>query len=377
MRLVIATPLYPPDIGGPATYAKLLENGLPEKGIEIELVKFTDVRYLPKVVRHVAYFFRVRRALARADAVLALDPVSVGLPACLAAWFARKPFLVKIVGDYAWEQGRRRFGVTATLDSFVKEPKVSLPVWFLRRVQAGVAARAKQVIVPSRYLEDIVAAWLLPDGTSIPRDRIKVIYNAVPQEELGIVPKTAERLPRPLVATAGRLVPWKGVDGVIDAIAALRENGSPVALAVVGDGPERVPLVSRAERKLKGDYVFTGALAHADTLAVLRSADVFVLNSSYEGLSHLLIEALSLGMPVIATRVGGNAEVITDGENGLLIPYGDAAALSGALARALSDEKLREHLSLRARESSHRFSAETMLAATAHLLQKYESTVRI
>ncbi len=77
MRLVIATPLYPPEPGGPATYAKLLEEGLPSRGIEVTLVKFSDVRKYPKVFRHMAYKGRVKKALRNADAVLALDPASV------------------------------------------------------------------------------------------------------------------------------------------------------------------------------------------------------------------------------------------------------------------------------------------------------------
>src|SRR3989338_11012397 len=116
MKLVIATPLYPPEIGGPATYAKLLEEGLPGKGIEVELVKFSEVRHLPRLIRHYAYYRRVLRAAKSADVVLALDPVSVGLPAMWAAKRAGKSFVVKIVGDYAWEQGQQRFGVMQNLD---------------------------------------------------------------------------------------------------------------------------------------------------------------------------------------------------------------------------------------------------------------------
>ena len=107
-RLVVATPLYPPDLGGPATYSYLLEQELPKRGITIELVKFADVRHLPKLVRYLAYFFNVLKALRTKDAVLALDPVSVGLPSMLAARVARKPLFLKVGGDYAWEQGTQR-----------------------------------------------------------------------------------------------------------------------------------------------------------------------------------------------------------------------------------------------------------------------------
>src|SRR3990167_6273753 len=135
MKLLIATPLYPPEIGGPATYAKLLLEGLPKKGIEVDLVKFSDVRHLPKIIRHFVYYRRVLKAARSADVVLALDPVSVGLPAMKAAKKADKPFVVKIVGDYAWEQGQQRFGITQNLDEFVKTKNVSLQVHVLRRIQ--------------------------------------------------------------------------------------------------------------------------------------------------------------------------------------------------------------------------------------------------
>ena len=355
MKLVIATPLYPPEIGGPATYAKALEEGLPERGIEVELVKFSEVRHLPKLLRHLAYYRRVRRAARSADAVLALDPVSVGLPTCLAARRAHKPLIVKIVGDYAWEQGRQRFGITDDLDAFVLKKNVPVAVNVLRKVQVGVARRAKEVIVPSEYLKRIVTAWGLSE------ERITVIYNAVPLEAPGTVPESAMRLPRPLVVSVGRLVPWKRVGGVIDAVSALPQG----ALAVVGEGPERAALERRAQEKLPGRHAFLGAISHADTLAVIASADAFVLNSSYEGLSHVLIEALALGAPIVATDAGGNGEVITNDETGLLVPVAEQGALEEVLARLLNDTELRARLSARAKESAARFSHERMLELTA------------
>lgn len=358
MKLVIATPLYPPDIGGPATYAKLLEEGLPPRGIEVEVVKFGDVRHLPKLRRHAAYHQLVNRALKDADAVLALDPVSVGLPACLAAWRAGKPFIVKIVGDYAWEQGKQRFGIADDLDAFIERKSVPLPVWFLRKVQTGVANSARSIIVPSEYLKRVIETW------GVPSAKIAVIHNAVTAEEPGDLPPGVDVLPRPRVAVAGRLVPWKRVDGVIDAVAYMPD----ASLVVVGDGPLRASLEARAQEKLPGRHLFTGALSHAQVLAAVRAADVYVLNSSYEGLSHHLIEACALGKPIVATDVGGNGEVIADDENGLLIPSGDGA-LSAALSRLLSDAALAKRLGEGAKESAKRFSEGRMLERTAEFLK--------
>src|SRR3989338_47031 len=344
MKLVIATPLYPPEIGGPATYVKLLESSLPKESIEVEVVKFSDVRRLPKLIRHYVYFKRVLRAARTADLVLALDPVSVGLPAMWAASKAGKPFAVKIVGDYAWEQGRQRFGVALELDEFIHTRQRSSLVRLLQRIQTWVAKSAAQVIVPSTYLKSIVGAW----GVS---------------EEKGIIPAEIAALPRPLVVAVGRLVPWKNIDGVIDALA-----NTNTSLVIVGDGPLRASLTEHARRTLSGRHAFVGALSHADTLAVLAIADVFVLNSSYEGLSHVLIEALALGTPTIATAVGGNPEVVTDGETGILVASDNPTRLAEALASLLANAPLRTRLGVNAKISAKRFSVKTMLEQTAACL---------
>lgn len=332
MRLAIATPLYPLEIGGPATYAKLLVEGLPGKDIDVELVKFSEVRHLPKIIRHYAYYRRVLKAARNADAVLALDPVSVGLPAMKAAQKAGKPFLVKIVGDYAWEQGQQRFGITQNLDEFAKEKKVPFPVRVLRRIQTRVAQSATRIIVPSEYLKNIVATW------GIPKEKINVVYNSVelPRD----IPARTKNTREFLIVSAGRRVPWKGFEAI-----------------------ERV-----AQEHTNWRVFIASGLSHVDTLGWMQSADVFVFNSSYEGLSHVLIEALALGVPIIATKVGRNPEVIIDGENGLLVPVGETQALTKALIHVFSDGELRARLSARALESAKRFSVETMLSKTAELL---------
>lgn len=364
MRLVIATPLYPPEIGGPATYATLLEAGLPPRGIEVELVKFSDVRHLPKLLRHIAYYTRVKRALRRADLALALDPVSVGLPTMLAARALGKPYAVKVVGDYAWEQGRQRFGVTAELDEFVTRRQRTPAVRLLQWCEYRVARRAERVIAPSAYLRRIVCAWGVRAG------QVEVIYNAVSLGEMGRVPVGVARMPHPLIVAAGRLVPWKGFEGLIEAVALARTHGVAATLAIIGEGPSRGTLEAYITAHLPGAALLTGALSHADTLATIAAADIFVLNSTYEGLSHLLIEAAALARPIIATEVGGNPEVITDGETGLLVPAGDAPHLASVLQTLLGDPALRARLAANAAMSARRFSEAAMLDATAALLTR-------
>ncbi len=357
MRLLIATPLYPPEIGGPATYAKTLCEELPKCGtdstgspqVEVEVVKFSEVRHLPKIVRHYAYYRRVLAAARRCDVVLALDPVSVGWPALRAARRAGKPFVVKVVGDYAWEQGRQRFGVTQDLDTFVQTWRVPAFVTILRMLQKHVAKRSQRVIVPSEYLKKILIAW------GVRAEHITVIYNAAFLEEHGTVPESVMALSRPIVVTAGRLVPWKNTEGVINAVVDIPE----LSLVVIGDGPERVALEAQAKQALGSRAVFTGVLSHADILATIKHANVFVLNSSYEGLSHLLVEATMLGVSVVATDVGGNGEVVTDGVSGTLVALGDTEAL----VKALHDRRMP------APGSVSQFTVDRMLTSTIELLK--------
>lgn len=360
MQICLATPLYPPDPGGPATYARILEEALPSKGIAVRMVSFGSVRRLPPGIRHLVYFFLLLHRGRGADLILALDPVSVGLPAVLAAKVLRKPLMMKIVGDYAWEQGRQRFGVTESLDQFVSARSLAFEVRLLKRLEAWTAGQARAIIVPSEYLKRIVSQWegILPE-------RMTVIYNAMQEEAVVEVPAPVQTIPQPRIVSIGRLVPWKQVDGVIDAVGKI-EGAS---LIVVGDGPSEHRLMRRAHDVAPDRITFTGALGHAETLAVLRTADVFVLNSTYEGFSHLLIEALSLGVPTIATNVGGNPELIRHEENGLLIPSRDTKALTEAIERLLADGQLRARLSTNAKESAGRFSISAMIEATSALLR--------
>lgn len=361
MRLCIATPLYPPEPGGPATYARALEVGLPAQyDVSVVLVKFGEVRKFPKVLRHIVYFFKLYRAAKGADVLLVLDPVSTGLPAYFVSRIRRIPLVVKIVGDYAWEQARQRFGVRQSLDDFIHEKETHLFVHLLRRVQSFVTSRADRVIVPSRYLGGIIKSW----GVSL--STVSVVYNAVPLGETGEIPREVQESSGPRVVTVGRLVPWKNIGGIVDALVHLENEQA--TLIIVGDGPDRKAIEKYARTRLGERAIFTGTLSHIDTQAVIASADVFVLNSDYEGLSHLLIEALELGTPIIATSAGGNPEVIEDGVTGRLIPVHDSHALAESLEKIFRDPTEAKKMGTRGKVSAHKFTQEKMLEGTYAVL---------
>jgi glycosyltransferase involved in cell wall biosynthesis len=113
------------------------------------------------------------------------------------------------------------------------------------------------------------------------------------------------------------------------------------------------------------DFAFTGMLPHDDLLAVIRTADVFALNSSYEGFSRLLIEACKLGVVTVATNVGGNPEIVEDEKNGFLVPAHDTPALTDGIEEVLEDSILRAKISQSAVLVAEHFTRDAMLTATA------------
>lgn len=150
----------------------------------------------------------------------------------------------------------------------------------------------------------------------------------------------------PLVVTVGRLAMEKGHAFLLDALAGL----DGVQLLVVGDGPERSALETRA-RSLGLDRRVRFLGVREDALSVLSLADACALPSLYEGFGIVVLEAMALGVPVVASRAGGLPEVIRDGETGLLVPPADPAALAAALRSVLLDRAQSRRIADKARDA--------------------------
>ncbi|MCA9367054.1 glycosyltransferase family 4 protein [Candidatus Kaiserbacteria bacterium] len=366
MKVVVATGLYPPDIGGPATYTKMLEEELPRRGVVVTVVPFAVVRSHAKVLRHIIYLWRVWRAAKGADVIYALDPVSVGLPAALAAKLRRRPFLLRLGGDYAWEQGRERYGVTALLDEFVTTPQRGR-VRLLQRLQTWTARQARQVVVPSRYLGSIVEQW------GIDKFKIRVIYSVYKpllSEQSKREARTALQLHGNVIYSVGRLVPWKGFSTLIPVVMSLHEEFPDIHLYIGGSGSQHEVLKEVIKTHRAHEYVtLLGRLDRDLSGCYKKAADVFILNTGYEGLSHDLLEAMAMGTPIVTTPVGGNPELITSEREGLLVPYNDEAAIVAAVRRLLTHPELCERLTKSARARTQVFTVEQSMDAIVGLLQ--------
>ncbi len=152
----------------------------------------------------------------------------------------------------------------------------------------------------------------------------------------------------PLVAVIGNLWPVKGHRTLVEAVARLPAELHGVRFVCAGEGPEREYLTNRiAELGLQERVHLVGH--RLDVPAILSRARVACLCSSAEGLSNALMEAMAARLPVVATSVGGNPELVRDGENGFLVPYGDPHALAGQLAALLTAPGQAREMGLRGR----------------------------
>lgn len=150
----------------------------------------------------------------------------------------------------------------------------------------------------------------------------------------------------PLLVSVGRLKEPKDFLTLVRAAGRLHGD---FRLRVLGDGPDRAEVVAEIEQLGLRDRVELAGEVD-DVPRHLAAADAFVLSSRSEGMPMSILEAMAAGLPVVATRVGGIAELVADGETGLLVPAGDAAALAAALQRLVDDEALRKALGARGRE---------------------------
>ena len=340
MRILLAAGLYPPEIGGPATYATLMEHVLPDNGIDVTTLPFATVRAHPRLLRHLLYTWRLWKLSKHVDLIYALDPISVGLPARIVSAARRLPLVIRLGGDYAWEQGVQRFGMSLTLDEYTGNPKTApWQVRLLARLQQWVVAASARVVVPSKYLASIVSTW------AVDASRIVVICSAYDPIEPTFDRKTTRErfnLEDEVLLSAGRLTPWKGFDVLIEVLAQRRASGHNSTLVIAGDGPERVNLVALAKKAgVEHSVRFVGPISKSELGSLILASDVFLLNTSYEGLSHQLLEAMALGTPVITTPVGGNRELITSDSNGVLVSMNDHTAFNSATQRLLTDEPYR------------------------------------
>ena len=378
MKILIATPIYPPEIGGPATYTKelvehwrdahdltvvaLTNNTQPVPGSTLIPIS----KQLPLPLRLWQFFIAVYKAAPEADVLYVQNAMAAGLPTVIAGMLRRKPVVLKFVGDEAWERATQHRKTDKRLQEFLEEPDAGFKNKLMMFVQGWVLRRATIVTTPSRYLGKTIEK-----AYGLHTDRVRTNYNAA--EPTTAAPFSPEKKPYQLVATA-RLVSWKGIDGILRAIALLREKYPEVNLVVHGDGPERQHLEQLAQDlKISDAVTFTGNVARTETWHTRKASAAYILNSTYEGLPHTALTCFAAETPIIATNIPGTDEAVYHEKSGLLIPPDNPEALTAAVERIFNEPELGPKLVEGGTKILHeKFSWEVHLATLQNLLESAE-----
>jgi glycosyltransferase involved in cell wall biosynthesis len=257
---------------------------------------------------------------------------------------SRRPVVLKTNGAWELEQG-------------VLNPRIRRRL--RQRVMLAVLRHADAWIALSLELRRAI------EEAGVPAARIHVVPNGVDTARFRPGADGVDRGPR--VVFVGRLVPQKAIPVLLRAWASVGRRAPAVTLDIVGGGPLLPELEAIAARSGLGARVrFRGF--QADVLPFLQGAAVFVLPSTIEGLSNALLEAMAVGLSVVATRVGGTQDVVIDGRTGLLVPPDDPEALADALAALLTAPERAREMGRRGRDRAVERYALERVACTYRAL---------
>jgi glycosyltransferase involved in cell wall biosynthesis len=367
LNLLLISGIYPPDIGGPATYLPKLAKHLVSQGHNVSVVSLTDSQHIQrlednwpssfvlrnsnKIIRTLRIIKLIRRKAKCSDFVF-----SNGLyvETAIALIGLKKTSTAKIVGDPVWEKYKNKSKTDLSIDDFSKK-NVGPGPWLLRKIYNYAINTFDNLTAPSKNLALNISNWGI-------NERVQVIHNGV-----SCIKPEPSKLKYDVVSVA-RLVPWKNIDKLIRAC-----SKANLSLAVVGDGPESERLKALAERYGSG-VTFMGQLEENKVLKVLNESKIFALISSYEGLSFALIEAMMTEKRILVSFAPGNIEVISDNIEGVVVDPDDVSQITEKLIYLNSDYSENENLGKNARlKSVSLYCEENQLSKMCDLITKTSS----
>ena len=319
-------------------------------GVPVERIGYPKIRLLGAVILCIRFAALLLARRNRYDAIHVHMAQNLAAIAGLLRPLLRSTVTVKFSGAWEFDGGildprkRNRF------------PYSILNAW-VRRVDhiQCISSYTRQMLLDAGYLPQTLLQ--VPNAVDLTR----------------FAPRSSQAAPGLVrVVCVGRHVPVKGLYVLLEAWR-LGDLARYARLMLAGDGPERPGLMARAKELGIADSVeFLGTVA--DVPALLAVSSVYVQSSFREGLSNAVLEAMACALPVVATRISGNTDLVEDGQNGLLVEPGDAAALASALRALVQDPARARALGERARASvESRFALPVVLSS---LLQAYRTSSR-
>ncbi|MBI2476416.1 MAG: glycosyltransferase family 4 protein [Candidatus Taylorbacteria bacterium] len=333
MRILIATGIYPPDVGGPAQYALNVEKVWKSLGHQVDAKTFRLERKMPAGLRHVFYFFKCLPKATRADFIFILDTWSAALPAVLLGWLFRKKIIIRVGGDFLWESYLERTGDLLPLPRFYeKRPRLNFKERIISRLTGFVLRRASRLAFNSDWQRNIMipAYGLNPEKTSI-------VLNFF-GEKLPFTPPACQSLSE---AKAGR----PAAKNFIFAARAIKLKNTDNLRRAFAEAKKKDPSLSLDERLTSHEKLFER----------LASCYAVILPSVSEVSPNLILDALRFSKPFILTRECGLYETLKG--VGLFV---DPLSVSDITEKILmlADAKTYKHYQIKARRFSFAHSWE-------------------
>jgi len=370
-NVTVAAEIYPPAIGGPATFAAGLVAALRQRGITVRLVTYADSVTHADSGMHVIDISNGKTARAKEymralmhppipAVVLALGTVTSGIPTLVTCRRLGVPMVLRCPGDYAWEVARRD-NRTETMDTYHRR-FLSRRLHLIRRMQDSVCEGATKIMVPCSYLRRHFSQF--HDA-----GKIVVVPNA-PSLEAASTPDNTNLARPPDYVYVGRFIKDKGIDTIVRAFCHVVSVVKHARLILVGDGPERNNLRELVRcLDLADRVVIVGPVSRRDVLNYLSKALANILNSTTECCTNVATEALALGTPLITPQLPGNEEVMSSNTT-LFFEHNNSEDLARKMLLLSLDQHLFMKLSANSIARATRYTFSDMIAATVAILDQ-------
>ena len=302
MKILIATPIFPPEIGGPALYSQKLAEEFLSRGLEVGVITYGKsgvFRWWPSGVRQLIYFFKLFRQAKNSDAIFAFDSLGAGLPAVLAGKILRKKVVIRLGGDFLWEKFVETGKEMVTLSEFYEQKKY------------------KEFPLLHRLIIFTLRNSIVAFTTEFQKNLFVEHYNLDPQRTL-VISNTFDKKKGEtidyrdnsrIILWAGRFLKLKNLDFLLKVFKRLLAYDKNLILEMAGEGPELEKLkVESRKLKVNNKVLFLGNLDQSEISEKIRESYFCILPSLSEVSPNFALRCLSLSKPIILTEETGIKE---------------------------------------------------------------------
>lgn len=348
-KVVIATPIFPPEIAEPAFYIKKISKPLSEK-YKISIVAFSnfpktipDTKIIPInknkifIFRFSNYIKELYKESKNAEVIYSQNAVASGLPSVIVGYLLKIPVIIRFIGDEAWERATQLKLTEKNLEDFLLSPEGGIKIKLIILLQGFVLRRAESVIVPSKYVGKIIS-----DIYKIPKNKIHLNYN--PPEDIEKLPFETKPIKNQII-TISKLTKWEHVSDIIKATEILKKEFNDIKLIIAGKDSEKQKLEKLTkELGLTDNVIFMGRISRAESWYLQKTSQARIFNSFHEDTPDTVINSFTAEIPTIVVNSPSINEIIYNEQSGLLFKQNDPEDLANSIKKIIQNNTLREKI---------------------------------